>query len=262
MNTSSSDRLGARNSFRPCDVSLSSRNELPGEKKWGRVISASLRFHIPRLYTMHKGVHDRGYLPHWDFESSVQAITFRFADALPKHVVEKWKKELAIPDTPAETDISRKGRIELARRIARYEDAGHGACLLAKHECARIVQDGLLADHGGTYELIEWCIMPNHVHVLIRMIDDAPLGTIVKAWKASSAVRINRLIGQAGSLWLPDYHDRFIRDLDHFHNAVAYIRNNPVKAGLCRKPSEWSFSSAGFGWSTRSDQPTDEDRAE
>jgi hypothetical protein len=45
-----------------------------------------------------------------------------------------------------------------------------------------------------------------------------------------------------------DYHDRLIRDMDHFHNARAYIRNNPVKAGLCATPDEWVFSSAGQNW--------------
>lgn len=39
---------------------------------------------------------------------------------------------------------------------------------------------------------------------------------------------------------------RFIRNDDHFRNTVRYIGNNPVKAGLCKKPSEWPFSSAWF----------------
>jgi putative DNA methylase len=90
--------------------------------------------------------------------------------------------------------------------------------------------------------------MPNHVHVLIRLMGEIPLGEVVKAWKATSAIRINRLLGRNGSLWLADYHDRFIRDLDHFYNAIAYIRNNPLKAGLCRVSSDWPFSSAGRSW--------------
>lgn len=246
MSTSSFESLGARNSFRLSFAFLNSRNE----------------FRAPNLCIMHKGVHDRGYLPHWDFEDSVQAITFRLGDALPKQVVEKWKRELAISSENPDGDVYRKSRIELNRRVARYEDAGHGSCLLGKHGCAQIVQDMLLAGHGETHHLIDWNIMPNHVHVLIHMIGDAPLGKIVKRWKALSAIRINRLLGRTGSLWLEDYHDRLIRDLDHFQNAVAYIRNNPVKAGLCDTPSEWSFSGAGFGWGARSSQPEDEDRAE
>ena len=46
-------------------------------------------------------------------------------------------------------------------------------------------------------------------------------------------------------LWMAEYHDRFIRDLDHLHNAKAYIRNNPVKARLCGKPEEWVVFECG-----------------
>ena len=47
-----------------------------------------------------------------------------------------------------------------------------------------------------------------------------------------------------GALWFREYHDRYIRDDDHYQNAKAYIRMNPVKAGLCKDPSDWEFSSA------------------
>ncbi|MCW1922119.1 transposase [Luteolibacter arcticus] len=211
---------------------------------------------------MHKGIHDRGYLPHWDFEDSVQAITFRLGDALPTSVIEEWRRELAGSLGGSERHLSPRAQTDLHRRIARYEDAGHGSGVLAMHECAAIVQGLLLAGHDGAYKLIEWCIMPNHVHVLVRLTGEIALGQIVKGWKAPAAIQINRLLGRSGSLWLEDYHDRFIRDLDHFHNAVAYIRENPVKAGLCKTPAEWRFSSAGIGWGTGSSPHEGRTRAE
>jgi len=45
---------------------------------------------------------------------------------------------------------------------------------------------------------------------------------------------------------MEEYFDRYIRNADHFRNTVNYIENNPVKAGLCSKPSDWPFSSAWF----------------
>ena len=45
---------------------------------------------------------------------------------------------------------------------------------------------------------------------------------------------------------MPDYFDRYIRDEKHFASAITYIENNPVKAGLCRRPEDWAFSSAWF----------------
>ncbi len=203
----------------------------------------------------HKGIHSRGYLPHWDFENSVQAITFRLADSLPNQVVFEWKKELGELLTSANIEVTQKAKAELSRRIAKYEDSGDGSCILADSEYAKIVQDALIKDHGKSYKLIDWCIMPNHVHVLIHMIGETSLSNIVKHWKAPTAIVINRLAGRKGSLWMTDYHDRFIRDMDHFYHAKTYIRNNPVKAGLCETAEKWVFSSAGKNWSAAINTP-------
>ena len=183
----------------------------------------------------HKGIHSRGYLPHWDFADSVQAITFRLADSLPNNVIKEWKRELQVLINSQDPHISQKAKMELHQRISRYEDNGYGSCLLAKPKHAKIVQDLLLKGHGMTYKLIDWCIMPNHVHVLIRLLDDTSLGKVIKHWKAPSAIQINQAEGKTGSVWMLDYHDRLVRDWDHLENARAYIRNNPVKAGLCGK---------------------------
>ncbi len=210
----------------------------------------------------HKGIHHRGFLPHWDFADSVQAITFRLADSLPGNVVNEWRRELQSLLNSTDSQISKNAQADLHRRIALYEDAGHGSCLLGKPAHAAIVQAAFIEGHGSTYKLIAWCIMPNHVHVLLRMIDDTPLGNIIKKLKASSAIEINRLLGRTGPLWMPDYHDRYIRDMDHLHNSQSYIRNNPVKAGLCEKPEAWPFSSAGINWTAEFIPPESKEAAE
>jgi urease accessory protein len=197
----------------------------------------------------HKGIHSRGYLPHWDFADSVQAITFRLADSLPNSVIGEWKRELKAAISSSDEQISRRAQIELHRRISIYEDAGHGSCLLGDARNAKLVQDILTKGHGSHYKLIDWCIMPNHVHVLIRLLDGTSLGKIIKHWKAPSAVLINESVGRTGAVWMADCYDRMVRGMDHLYQAKAYIRNNPVKAGLCEKAEEWEFSSVGIQWS-------------
>lgn len=191
---------------------------------------------------MGKGIYDRGYLPHWDFAGSVQAVTFRLADSVPGKVIQAWMKELeAEPDEPTR-------QRELHRRISKYEDAGHGESFLKRADCAVVVQTKMIAGHPAGYRLIDWCIMPNHVHVLFRLEGGSRLADTVQSWKGASALEINRLLGRKGPFWQRDYYDRFVRDMDHFHDCRLYIRNNPVKAGLCDKPEDWRFSSAGSGW--------------
>jgi REP element-mobilizing transposase RayT len=191
---------------------------------------------------MGKGIYTRGYLPHWDFEGSVQAVTFRLADSVPGKLIEAWRKELEIEVN----ELARQK--EIHRRISKYEDAGHGESLLKRADCAIIVQTKMIAGHASSYRLIDWCIMPNHVHVLLKLENDSTLWEILKSWKGSGGLEINRVLGRTGTLWQREYHDRLVRDMDHFHNCRVYIRDNPVKAGLCRTPEEWRFSSAGCGW--------------
>ena len=191
---------------------------------------------------MSKGIFNRGYLPHWDFQEAVQAITFRLKDSVPAKVIVSWRRELeSIGD---EKERARK----LRKFISRFEDEGHGESLLRLPDCAEIVQRQLLHGHGRGYRLIEWCIMPNHVQVMIKVDEGLGLSRIVQHWKGRSALEINRLLNRSGSIWQREYHDRFVRDLDHYCDCRAYIRNNPVKARLCGSPDEWEFSSAGANW--------------
>ncbi len=193
---------------------------------------------------MSKGIYNRGYLAHWDFDCSFQAITFRLADSVPSSVIRDWKAQLANNSCPQEAQM------ELHRRIARYEDMGHGASVLMRPECAEAIQSELLEGHCSRYRLLEWCIMPNHIHVMCRLDTNHGLSEIVRKWKGRSALRINRLINRTGTLWQREFYDRCIRDADHYQACRSYIRDNPVRAKLCTQASEWPWSSAGYGWNS------------
>lgn len=143
-----------------------------------------------------KGHHERGYLPHRDYGGALQAVTFRETDSLPKKLVLRWRAELKNPLLAKDTE--EQAQQELLRKIARYEDAGHGRCVLRSEAAAAIVQDQLLADHESSCRLIAWCVMPNHVHVMIRQRDDQSLGEIVGRWKGRSARAINQQLKRSG----------------------------------------------------------------
>ena len=58
------------------------------------------------------------------------------------------------------------------------------------------------------------------------------MAQILKSWKGFTAREINQHLGRSGTVWQKGYHDRLIRDWEHFGNVVRYIRRNPVKAKL------------------------------
>ncbi len=187
----------------------------------------------------HLGWYDRGYLPHFDAPRYGQAITFRLADSMPKHVLDALEKELAgVPEA--------ERNAEEVRRFNRLLDGGSGSCALRQPWAATIVQDSLLFGHALRYDLLAWAVMPNHVHVLIRPEEGWTLGRIVGDWKKHTARKINRELGRTGRFWFREYFDRFQRDPGHRERTVAYIERNPVKAGLCVETSDWRWSSGRF----------------
>jgi REP element-mobilizing transposase RayT len=182
----------------------------------------------------HKGWTSRGYLPHFDASTLIQAITFRLADSLPKAAYDDLAA--TAPDDSV-----------LRRRIEAMIDSGRGACWLRDPSIAAIVQDSLWNFDGERYRLIAWTLMPNHVHVMIEQMEGFLLADCVHAWKSFTAKAANKHLGRTGAFWAPEYFDRYIRDQAHFDSAVHYIHENPVKAGLVVRSEDWQWSSAWKG---------------
>jgi putative transposase len=57
---------------------------------------------------------------------------------------------------------------------------------------------------GKHYRLLSWCIMPNHVHVVVRLFPGQELAKIVKGWKNFSAKAANQALGRKGRFWQRD----------------------------------------------------------
>ena len=185
------------------------------------------------------GWRSRGYLPHFEGGEIAQAITFRLHDSLPRPVLARWRQEL-LRRQPAEVEEV------LRRRIEVYLDRGYGCAQLRDARAAALVMNALLHFDGMRYRLSAWVVMPNHVHLLATPCAGHTLARIMHSLKSYTSQEVNKLFGRAGKLWMEDYFDRYVRDARHFTQAVTYIEHNPVKAGLCKAPHEWPFSSASL----------------
>lgn len=182
------------------------------------------------------GWHSRGYLPHCDASETIQSITFRLEDSLPLEVVKKLKNN-------SSSDVTFREQFE------DYLDKGYGKCFLKDKDSAVIVEEALKYFDGDRYRLLAWCIMPNHVHVLIETINEWSLSLIVQSWKSFTAKKINKIYGISGALWQREYYDRYIRDAEHLAAIAQYIDMNPVKAQLILDATKWPFGSARFAGS-------------
>ncbi|HTE36063.1 MAG TPA: transposase [Reyranella sp.] len=174
-----------------------------------------------------KGWRSRGYLPHFDSPETIQFITFRLADSLPQTDLEAMRHR--------EDDV---------HRIDRELDVGVGACWLGRPEIASLVEHALLHFDEERYRLLAWCLMPNHVHVIVEVLQGHSLSDIVRSWKSFTAHRANASLGRTGSFWHADYFDRYMRNEEHLLQTIGYVEQNPVKAGLVRQSRDWDWSSA------------------
>ncbi|MDR3456981.1 MAG: transposase [Verrucomicrobiae bacterium] len=203
------------------------------------------------------GWHERGYLPHCDFPNLIQFVTFRLEDSLPASQRGEWEHLLKIEDVR-----------ERRTKLEEYLDRGVGEYCLREARIAKITEDTLLHFHGARYELLAWCVMPNHVHVLVD-VRMTPLWKIIQNWKVHSESQTRKLLsperrapprreanpamslpGRCPALqtlrWQREYWDTFMRDETQTRKAIRYIECNPVKAKLCRTPEVWEFGSGRF----------------
>jgi len=121
---------------------------------------------------------------------------------------------------------------EFGRRFHELLDSGHGSCLLRNPAHSEVVATALECFDGQRYELEDYVVMPNHVHVLVAPREGYSLSAILHSWKRFSAREINRRAGQEGQLWQHESFDHLVRGAGSMEGFVRYIRENPVKAGL------------------------------
>jgi REP element-mobilizing transposase RayT len=184
-------------------------------------------------------IRTRGRLPHWEKESATYFITFRLADSLPKSILEKIASEreaLVKTANQLHRELSPDERKKLQRLstpiIEKYLDTGAGACHLQNPAIAEEITKTLRHFDEKRYRLFAWCVMPNHVHAVVKLFPGHTLATVVHSWKSFTARRANALLGRQGTFWQREYYDHLIRNESEFERAVNYVADNPEKAKL------------------------------
>jgi REP element-mobilizing transposase RayT len=76
----------------------------------------------------------------------------------------------------------------------------------------------------------QYVIMPNHIHVIIKITDDniITLGKFIKEFKSKICRNYNKLYNlYKNSIWQRNYHEHIIRNPFELHRIEKYIKNNP-----------------------------------
>ena len=187
-------------------------------------------------------------LPHWSQAGTITFITFRTWDSIPTAVIEKWIAERdawlvrhGINPTAKNwrlqvTHLGTAAEAELKRimsdRWNEHLDDCHGECVLQRPPLAEIVAKSLRHFDDERYELTDFVVMPNHVHILAAFPDEAGLLRQCDSWKHFTATQINRALQRKGHFWQDDGFDHLVRSVEQFQYLRKYIAENPRRARL------------------------------
>lgn len=204
---------------------------------------------------MHLGENYRQKFKHIHPVGATFFITFRLDGSIPKLslVILKEKYETKIIDlksisSPRERNtaifqLRKQYLVEIDKIIDTINSGPHH---LSEPKVMNIVKEQLHKHDGSLYNLICYSIMSNHVHLLIDtnvnhsedeleenfLKNYTPLYDIMKSIKGVSARFINLELNRSGRLWAKESYDMYIRNEKMLNNVIAYILNNPVKAGI------------------------------
>lgn len=92
------------------------------------------------------------------------------------------------------------------------------------------------------YAIHAWCLMNNHVHLLIEIGED-PISIVFKKICSNYAYYYNTKYQRVGHLFQDRFKSEAVEDDAYYLSALRYIHMNPVKAGLCKKPEQYEYSS-------------------
>jgi len=203
----------------------------------------------------------RRNLPHIQPAGATFFITFRLAGSLPQSLIDQWQDERrwlarleqTNPDhyTNVRSDLERKW---FAKFESVLDGAREGPLWLKDERIADLLADSFHHRDGEIYRLDAFSIMPNHSHVVFKPLplneiadtdtEDVyhSLSAIMQSLKGYTAHESNLLLAREGEFWAHESYDHFIRDYEEWLRIVAYVLNNPVKAGYVDDWRKWKWN--------------------
>ena len=93
------------------------------------------------------------------------------------------------------------------------------------------------ASHG--IAVGRYVIMPDHIHLFVRVSGEVSLGTWVRGVKRA----IGKVV-KSGSdpIWQPGFFDHVLRGNESYAEKWSYVRDNPVRKGLATKCDDWPYA--------------------
>jgi len=93
------------------------------------------------------------------------------------------------------------------------------------------------------FSLICYCLMPNHVHLLLQQNSEVPSSKLISSLHTSYSMYFNMKYKHIGHVFESRFKQKLIESDEYLIHLSRYIHLNPVEAGLVKKPETYKWSS-------------------
>ena len=87
-----------------------------------------------------------------------------------------------------------------------------------------------------------YCLMSNHVHILLK-VHEKEIGDTIKPLAVSYALYFNRKYSRTGHFFQDRFKSEPVNDITYFVTLLRYIHQNPLKAGIVQHVADYEWSS-------------------
>jgi len=116
------------------------------------------------------------------------------------------------------------------------------AIFLEDEDYERFLHTLVLVKTASGCQLLAYCLMSNHVHLVIRVAGE-PISAVMKRLGVRYASWFNRKYGRVGHLFQSRFASLPVEDDSYLATLIRYVWNNPVVAGLVATPEQYLWSS-------------------
>lgn len=193
----------------------------------------------------------RRRLPHIQIAGATYFITFRLANSLPIEALDKLAEDKQKINKLPESQKEFAHRAWFAKYDDYLDQALHGSLYLKNEQVADMVAESIRFRDEKVYDLIAYCIMPNHVHLVCTPLEKMEgtyfgLTEILHSLKRHTAREANKVLRRHGTFWQDESYDHFIREDAELEKVVKYVLYNPVKANLVQEQRNWKWNYCKF----------------
>ena len=206
----------------------------------------------------------RRNLPHWYVPGTIHFVTYRLAGTIPQEVLRSLRRarKRSLEPRPGGRGIGKEtAHKQFFAKYDQYLDSQSPVRYLADDRIADMVKENIFHHNSAKYYVLAYCIMPNHVHIVLQPMDipahgrdgffsdevpdsGSPISSIMHSLKSYTAHEANKILVRSGQFWQHESYDHWVRSDEELQRIVDYMSWNPVKAGLTAECHEYQYCSA------------------